>query len=69
MEETLARALRDLACPVYQTWLAGNHGTAAAMLSMIELRFLPYVIFTLTVMAINEGRQREFSRFIEGLTL
>lgn len=65
---TMLTALRDQAGAIYNCWINGNKATAAAMLHQVPHDRTAYVVMTMTVLAIHEGKQYPFSQFIEGAT-
>jgi len=65
---TMTAALRDQAGAIYNAWLNGNKATARAMLAQVPHERTAYVTMTMTVLAVHEGRQYEFTQFIEGAT-
>lgn len=68
MNTTMLSALRDQAGAIYNAWINGNKSTARAMLHQVPHDRTAYVVMTMTVIAIHEGKQYPFSRFIEGAT-
>lgn len=66
---TMLSALRDQAGAVYKTWISGSQLSAQAMLRQVPPDRTAYVVFTMSVLAIHEGRQYDFSKFIEGATV
>lgn len=65
---TMLSALREQAGAIFETLCAGNVSTATAMLAQVPHHRTAYVVFTMSVLAIHEGVQYPFSRFIEGAT-
>jgi hypothetical protein len=65
---TMLEALRDQAGAIYNAWINGNKATAAAMLSQVPHHRTAYVVMTMTVLAIHEGKQYDFSQFIARAT-
>lgn len=61
-------ALRQQAASIYSHWKQGNKLTARAMMHQIPPQRIAQVVFTMTMLAVSEGDQHAFSRFIEGLT-
>lgn len=68
MNTTVLSALREQANAIYQSWLNGNKSTARAMLHQVPHDRTAYVVMTMTVLAVHEGKQYLFSKFIEGAT-
>ncbi|RMH22114.1 MAG: hypothetical protein D6698_01775 [Gammaproteobacteria bacterium] len=68
MTLTLTSALRDQATAIYNSWINGHKQTAEAMLNQVPRERIAYVVFTMAVLAIHDGDQYAFSRFIEGVT-
>ena len=66
--ETMTAALRDQAGAIYNAWINGNKATARAMLAQVPHTRTAYVVMTMTVLAVHEGKQHPFSQFIEGAT-
>lgn len=60
-----APALREQAAAIYNSMLTGTTGLATAMLHQVPKDRLPYVVFTMTVLAIHEGKQYDLSRMLE----
>lgn len=65
---TMINVLRDQAGVIYTTWINGNKATARAMLRQVPPTRTAYVVMTMTVLAVHEGKQYMFSQFIEGAT-
>lgn len=65
---TMLEALRDQAGAIYRTWIGGNDSSARAMLAQVPHHRTAYVVFTMSVLAIHEGRQYPFSQFIARAT-
>lgn len=65
---TMLTALHDQAGAIYNCWINGNKATAAAMLRQVPHDRSAYVVMTMTILAIHEGKQYPFSQFIEGAT-
>lgn len=63
--QTCAEALRQQAAAIYNAMLTGTTGIATAMLHQVPKDRLPYVIFTMTVLAVHEGKQYDLSRMLE----
>ncbi len=60
-----ATALREQAAAIYNAMLTGTTGIAVAMLHQVPKDRLPYVVFTMTVLAVHEGKQYDLSRMLE----
>jgi hypothetical protein len=60
-----AAALREQAAAIYNAMLTGTTGIATAMLHQVPKDRLPYVVFTMTVLALHEGKQYDLSRMLE----
>lgn len=65
---TMTAALRDQAGAIYNAWINGNKAMARAMLAQVPPERTAYVTMTMTVLAVHEGKQFKFSKFIEGAT-
>ena len=65
---TMLEALRDQGSAIYQCWLNGHHHTAIAMLYQVPLRRVAYVTMTATILAVHDGQQYNFTKFIEEAT-
>jgi len=63
---TMTAELRNQAAAIYNAWINGNKVTAHAMLSQVPRERTAYVTMVMTVLALHEGLQFEFSKFIEG---
>lgn len=70
LNPTVSAVLREQAAAIYAAWIAGNEATASAMLRAVPHERTAYVVFTLAVLAVNEGPHTQFamSRFMEGVT-
>lgn len=68
LNTTMAEVLRDQAGAIYRTWIGGHEHTARAMIHQVPHHRTAYVVMTMTVIAVHEGRQYDFSKFIEGAT-
>lgn len=68
LNTTLADVLREQAGAIYRCWIGGHEHTARAMLRQVPHDRTAYVVMTMTVLAIHEGKQYLFSQFIEGAT-
>lgn len=69
LNTTLADVLREQGGAIYRCWLNGHHNTARAMLHQVPRSRVAYVVMSMTVIAVHEGRQYDFVQFIEGATI
>lgn len=65
---TMLEALRDQASAMYIAWSNGHLQTATAMLKQVPRERIAYVTMTATILAVHEGNQYVFTKFIEGTT-
>lgn len=65
---TMLQALRDQAAEIYRAWANGNRESARAMLVTVPSSRIAYVVITMSILALNEGRKSQLVRFIEEAT-
>lgn len=68
LHPSVSAALREQAAAIYSAFCAGNISAASAMLNQVPHERTAYVVFTLTVHAINDGFQFPMSKFIKQVT-
>jgi hypothetical protein len=68
LDTRIADALREQSSAIYKTWVNGNKATARAMLRAVPSGRTAHVTMTMAFLAVHEGKQRDFSQFIEGVT-
>jgi len=67
LNPTVSTVLREQASAIYHKWITGNETTASAMLRAVPPDRTAYVVFTLTIIAVNEGPHTayEMSRWMD----
>lgn len=67
LNPTVSAVLREQAAAIYAAWIAGNEATASAMLRAVPHERTAYVVFTITIIAVDEGRRTayEMSRWMD----